>query len=304
MPAALGLSAALTLAAFAQAGEALSPRISPETITVGDLLTYAVDVPLAPGETVTGPGAEAALGQWEVRGYQVQAGAGRATLVYALTAFETGTLEIPSLSLTIGTPAGQARTVRTGPAKVTVASVLEGEDTQPADIVGPLALREQPVAIGVRALVLLAALALTALLARFLWRRRRRRQAEEASRPDPPDVAALKALAALRAAGLPEAGEVKAHYSELSEILRTYLAARWGLRTLEETTSRIVRQMRGSAQCLEHAPVVEDLLREADLVKFAKARPEPPACWSAVEGVERLVRESALRFPVEAEADG
>jgi hypothetical protein len=29
-------------------------------------------------------------------------------------------------------------------------------------------------------------------------------------------------------------------------------------------------------------------------VKFAKARPGVPACWSAVDGVERLVRDTAV----------
>jgi len=267
-------------------------------VTVGDLLTYSVEVPLPPDETITGPGAEAALGKWEVRAYNVRPGPGKATVVYALTAFETGELQIPSIEIVIAPPAGKPRTARTAPVKVKVASVLQGEDTRPADIVGPLTLRERPAAIAVRVLLLVVVLALVVLAVVLLWRRRRRRIVAEKQRPDPADVAAMKALRGLRAKALPESGRVKQHYSELSDILRNYLAARWGLRTLEETTWRIVAQMRQDTRCAEYTPIVEDLLREADLVKFAKARPEPIACWSAVDGAERLVQDSAVVIAV------
>lgn len=304
MRAPLGLLAALGCVAHAQPAAPLQPRVAPPTVTVGDLLTYAVEVPLSVGETVTGPGAEADLGPWEVRGREARPGPQGVTLTYTLAAFETGALEVPSLSITITGPSGKTRAVKTAPIKVTVASVLQGEDTQPADIVGPIALREKPAAIALRVVVGLIVVALLVGAARFLWRRRRRRRAEAASRPAPPDVQALEALEALRAAGLPEAGRVKEHYSELSEILRAYVAARWNVRTLEETTPQIAAQMRDDRHCAEQAPVVEDLLREADVVKFAKARPEAPACWSAVDGVERLVRETALRFPIGEEPGG
>lgn len=289
-----GWAAMLFVLGACAPAQSITPRLAPATITVGDLLTYTVDVPLAPGESVVGPGAEASFGKWEVRDYRTQSGPGKTALVYTLTAFETGTLDLPPLTVSISQASGKTRTVRTAAAKVTVASVLQGEDTQPADIVPPLSLREKPLDLGLRIVVVVVALALLVLLARFLWLRRRRRRAAEQSRPDPPDVTALKALEALRAARLPEAGRVKAHYSELSDILRAYLAARWGLRTLEETTSQVLAQLHGNDRYAEYVPVVEDLLREADLVKFAKARPGVPACWSAVDGVERLVRDTAV----------
>jgi hypothetical protein len=277
----------------AQQAGALQPRVSPERITVGDVLTYTVEAPLGPEETVAGPGAEAALGPWEVRGYNVQPSAGKAVITYLLTVFETGEQQIPSIEITIADAKGGKRTVRTAPVKVTVASVLQVKDEKPADIVGPLSLREKPLAIVLRVLLLVVVVALAVLAIRYVWRRRKRRISDEKQRPDPPDVAALKALRALRAARLPDDGRIKQHYSEVSDIVRTYIAARWDLRTLEETTSHILAQMRDTRPCAEYAPVVEDVLREADLVKFAKARPELAVCWSAVDRAERLVRETA-----------
>jgi len=294
----VGLLLVLSVSGSAQQPAALEPRVSPDAVTVGDLLTYTVEVPLAEDERITGPGPDAAFGKWEVRGYHVEPAPGKAVVTYTLTAFETGKLQVPSIEITVGDAAGKTRVVHTAAVTVSIVSVLKGEDTQPADIVGPLTLREKPLAIAVRVLVGVVVLALLVLLAVFLWRRRKRRIVEERSRPDPPDVIALRALKALREAGLPETGRVKEHYSEVSDILRTYLAARWGLRTLEETTWRIVGQMRDLRSCAEYAPVVDDLLRQADLVKFAKARPEPVACWAIVDATERLVTETApLRAP-------
>jgi len=297
------VSVALLLAfaspVLAQQAEALQPRVSPATITVGALLTYTVEVPVAAGERIAGPGAEADFRPWEVRGYNVQPGSGTVTVIYALTAFQTGGLGIPSLEIAISDAAGRARTVRTAPVEVTVASVLQGGDTKPADIVGPLSLREKPLAVALRVLLLGVLIVAIVLAAWALWRRRRRRIVEAQSRPDPPEVVALKALQALRAARLPEAGRIKHHFSDLSDILRAYLAARYGLRTLEETTARIVAQMRRAGETREYAPVVEDLLRQADLAKFAKARPELVACWGAVDAAERLVKETA---PIATEA--
>lgn len=286
---------AATLLALSQETRTLQPRVAPETVTVGDLVTYSVDVPLAAGEAIAGPGPEASFGVWEVRGYSVQPSVGKATLTYTLAAFQTGKLQVPSITISIAGSDGKIRQVRTSAVSVTVASVLDEKDEQPADIVGPLALRESPTTVALR-LLLAALLAFGLGVAGWLlWKHRRRRIAERDRCGDTPDAIALRALAALRAARLPDSGQVKHHYSELSEIVRTYVAARWGLRTLEETTRRIVAQMQNHPACAEYAPIVEDLLSEADLVKFAKARPQPAACWSALDAAERFVRITAQR---------
>jgi hypothetical protein len=266
-------------------------------VAVGDLLTYTVEVPLAAGESVAGPGAEAKFGAWEVRGYREERGTDRTRLIYTLTAFEPGERPIPAIEIRLAAPGGRTRTVRTALVTVRVASVLKLGDEKPADIVGPLSLREKPLAVVLRtAAVLVIALAVAALLV-FAWRRLRRRAAAKPTPLDPPDVAALKALARLRAAGLPEKGKVKSHYTELSDILREYLAARYGVRTLEETTSRIVRALRAHPEAAEHAARFEDLLRESDLVKFAKARPDATACHTAVDAAAALVRGTAAALP-------
>ncbi|MGQ9730415.1 MAG: hypothetical protein ACUVX8_04005 [Candidatus Zipacnadales bacterium] len=281
----------------AQRSASLQPSISPSTVTVGDWLTYTVEVPLKPSERVIGPGADADFGPWEVRGYKVQTTNTGASIVYNLAAFETGELEIPSIEITLSDMQGHQRALKTMPLRVTVASVLKGpQDVTPADIVAPLSLREQPLAIVLRVLLLLLVIA---LLATGVWliRSRLARRAAEAQRESaPPDIAALKALKALREARLPEAGKGGQHYAQLSEIVRTYLTARYGILALQENTFRIVSEMQNQRNTVAYAPIVHDLLFEADLVRFAKAEPDLKDCYAAVETAERLVRETASPF--------
>ena len=273
--------------------DALPPTVSPAAVTVGEPLTYSVDVPRAPDESVAGPGPDADLAPWEVRGYQEQPGDGKTTLVYQLVAFETGEHTIPALEIRLETPGGKARVVKAAEAKGVVTSVLKEGDEQPADIREPMALREQPLAIVLRVLVAVVAVTVLGLGVWFLWRRTRKRVAEQQKTPDPPDVVALKALHRLKEARLPEQGRIKQHYTGLSDALRNYLAARYAVRTLEETTSAIAAGLQAHDEAAEHAAQFEDLLREADLVKFAKARPEVPACHSALDAAADLVRETA-----------
>lgn len=69
-------------------------------------------------------------------------------------------------------------------------------------------------------------------------------------------------------------GEVKAYQSELTYIIREYLENRYDIMALESTTDDIVNELSGK----EFDPTDEKNLREilqvADLVKFAKAKPE------------------------------
>lgn len=282
--------------AFAQGPEPaaeLQPTLSNGPFTVGDLVAYMVHVPAAADEAIAAPRDKADFGVWEVRDYQEERLPDGIRVSYLLAAFETGELDVPATEFELAKPSGESRKLKTAAAKVTVASVLQEGDEQPADIVGPLTLREEPLAIALRVLLLLVVLAAAAVLVWWLWRRRKKRVVEQALRPDPPHVAALKALEALKAARLPEEGKIKAYYSELSEILREYVSGRYHIRTLEETTRRVIRNMEALPIAAPHAQQVGDLLREADLVKFAKARPDVAACWGALESAETLVKETA-----------
>lgn len=94
------------------------------------------------------------------------------------------------------------------------------------------------------------------------------------SPPLPPHVAAIKALEALHNQKLWQNSKYKPYYSGLTDILRTYIAARWGFGAMEMTSDEIIETMRGEELPDKARMDLTTILRNADLVKFAKATPD------------------------------
>lgn len=93
----------------------------------------------------------------------------------------------------------------------------------------------------------------------------------------PPHVEAIRALEALHHQKLWQNNRHKQYYSGLTEILRTYIARRWEIGAMEMTSDEILAAMR-SAELPDKARMdLTALLREGDLVKFAKATPDAEA---------------------------
>jgi len=95
--------------------------------------------------------------------------------------------------------------------------------------------------------------------------------------PLPPHVVAIRALEALHHRKLWQNGRFKQYYSELTDILRTYLAGRYGIGAMEKTSDEIIEALRTLSE--EELPKkasmdLTAILRDADLVKFAKAEPD------------------------------
>lgn len=125
-------------------------------------------------------------------------------------------------------------------------------------------------------LVALLALAALAYAAKRILKRYGKRFSDmfRPAPPLPPHEAALAALEKLRAQRLWQEGRHKQYYSALTDILRTYIAGRYGVGAMEMTSDEIVEAMRGVDLPRKSAMDLAQILREADLVKFAKAAPE------------------------------
>ncbi len=206
---------------------------------------------------------------------------------------EPGTveLELPPLPLSIARASGEVVTVCTQPLAVRVvdptASIPDARarPNPPArrQLEDWVALRDGLIAGGVTLLG-----ALVGWLALRAWRRRPRRLPP----PPPPRPAwerALEDLSALRARELVERGELIAHVDALSEIVRRYLGDRFGFDGLEATTREIQRALRAVTPPLPVMAEIERVLSDADLVKFAKAPPDPEGCLQLLALAEAIV---------------
>lgn len=94
--------------------------------------------------------------------------------------------------------------------------------------------------------------------------------------PLPPHVVAIRALEALHHRKLWQNGNYKLYYSELTDILRNYLAGRYGVGAMEMTSEEIILALRAISEeelPQKQAMALTAILRDADLVKFAKFEP-------------------------------
>lgn len=126
-------------------------------------------------------------------------------------------------------------------------------------------------------IVILIASALIWLAYRYLRTlRRKKSEPEIVINPDPAHVIAFRDLEKLRSEELWQKGEVKLYYSRLTEILRQYLENRYGVYSLELTTSETLDALyRTGFKKDENYNQLKKILTSADLVKFAKYNPEP-----------------------------
>ncbi|MDE5579557.1 MAG: hypothetical protein K2I85_06395 [Alistipes sp.] len=91
--------------------------------------------------------------------------------------------------------------------------------------------------------------------------------------PLPPHVEAIRALEELHHRKLWQNNRHKQYYSGLTDILRTYIARRWEVGAMEMTSDQILGALRTFDLPDKARMDLTTLLREGDLVKFAKATP-------------------------------
>ncbi|WP_295936091.1 hypothetical protein [uncultured Alistipes sp.] len=121
--------------------------------------------------------------------------------------------------------------------------------------------------------------------------------------PQPPHVVAIKALEALHNQKLWQNNKHKQYYSGLTDILRTYIAGRWGIGAMEMTSDEIIGAMRSEELPDKASMDLTAILRDADLVKFAKATPEAEQNENAYFKAYYFVEETKL-VEEDAEPEG
>lgn len=141
------------------------------------------------------------------------------------------------------------------------------------------------------------ALVFLALLTWFmLWWSKPREKAPEPEVKIPakkPHERAIERLTSLAEQKLWQSGRVKEYYSELTDILREYIEARFMFPALEQTTEEIILSLKHLPDFRqEQVAEVKRLLFLADLVKFAKENPIGSENEMHFEVVKRFVEET------------
>ena len=109
----------------------------------------------------------------------------------------------------------------------------------------------------------------------FIFKRKKKPQkiVEPKRKKQEVHIWALAALKELKSQELWQKGEVKAYYVRLTDIFREYTEARYGILALESTTDEIINDLKQKAVDSALIIQMEEILRVADMVKFAKSTP-------------------------------
>ncbi|MBT8196335.1 MAG: hypothetical protein HKO56_04435 [Bacteroidia bacterium] len=194
---------------------------------------------------------------------------------FVLTNFDSGYYAIPPIQINYKLPGNpNTLTAETEAFLVTVHTLAIDSNAFLKDIKPPIhvpiTLRElAPYMAGV-----FGCFALIVLLILLYNRYKNRKQGDvEETIKTPAHVIAFKQLQKLKDAQLWQNGKIKAYYSDLSDILRLYIENRYDSPALEMTTDEILSGDLVKSLSREEQKEMSNILRTADLAKFAKATP-------------------------------
>jgi hypothetical protein len=203
---------------------------------------------------------------WKDRQYEL-------VKTYGLTQFDSGTYALPPVKILINNKPFYSESMRVQVANVAVDTLKQ----KLFDI--------KPIAQGTSSYswlwtLLLVVLALAAAgFGVYWWRKRKQNEVEAVEEYKTPIEKATNLLNVLEKKQLWQKGEVKSYYSELTAIARNYIEEAIAIPAMESTTAELIaalqhaskqKKMELTAETIEN---LERVLKQADLVKFAKSKP-------------------------------
>ena len=198
------------------------------------------------------------------------------TKTYGLTQFDSGVYTIPRQKINLG-----GKLFYTDSLEVQVNPVLVDTTKQKLFDIKPLTeVEKSPSGFwGGFALFMLIFLSISGLLYWFVWRKKPLSEAEKIAALKPYERAKL-ALEKLDEEQYFQNEQIKTYYSDLTLILRQYLDEKVYESSLESTTDELVLRLKTlkEANQITLSPEtirnIETILKRADLVKFAKSKPD------------------------------
>ena len=269
--------ALFSIASFAQK---ISSSIDSTSIKIGQELIYSIEVEVDTSSLVVFPEGQTFLPLEMIESYKVDATklGDRFKLIkkYGLTQFDSGTYTIPRQKILIGD-----YEAFTDSLKVEVRTIEVDTTQQPLYSIKPIIeVDKSPRKWWLYLLIIVLSLAFVAfLLYWFIWRQKPLTEEEKVALLPPYERAKL-ALVELDKSGYLQNDEIKEYYSELTGIIRKYLDEKVYDHALESTTEELINRLNllrdGNQIDLSKEDIdnIDTILRRADLVKFAKSKPD------------------------------
>lgn len=192
---------------------------------------------------------------------------------YGLTQFDSGRYTIPSIKIFIN-----SKPFMTDPLLVEVANVKVDTLKQKMFDIKDIASADDSMGDWWKYLLIVALIVgVGALVYWFIKKQQKKKLEEELFKT--PIERATNLLNTLEKKELWQKGEVKAYYSELTDIARNYIEEAIEIPAMESTTSELIQGLKAASvkkKMTLSQEIIENLervLKQADLVKFAKSKP-------------------------------
>ncbi|MES2805079.1 MAG: hypothetical protein V4652_05890 [Bacteroidota bacterium] len=192
---------------------------------------------------------------------------------YGLTQFDSGKYVVPSIKIFI-----DSKPFMTDSLLVEVANVQVDTLKQKMFDIKDIAPADNPIGDWWKYLLIFALIiGIGAFVYWFIKKRQEKKLQEEIYKT--PIEKATSLLDTLEKKELWQKGEVKAYYSELTDIARNYIEEAIEIPAMESTTSELIQGLRAASvkkKMTLSQEIIENLervLKQADLVKFAKSKP-------------------------------
>ncbi len=192
---------------------------------------------------------------------------------YGVTQFDKGTYFVPKLPVIInGTP------FFSDSIKIEIQEVKVDTLKQKMYDIKDITTVESS-SIWWKVLLFFIALALIGYIIYYFVKKHQAKEKPEEVIYKTPIEKATSLLQILETKQLLQKGEIKNYYSELTDITRTYIEEEINIPAMESTTSELIENLRKTAKqkklklSAETVSNLERVLKQADLVKFAKVKP-------------------------------
>jgi len=272
-----------------------------DTATVGDYIPLTLSATVPRGSKILWPTLEEKLSPLVVLNAREKDRVAHGDQDYqeytaTIAAYDTGTFQIPPLSVTVITPGESTGTeYSSNPTSILIGSVLP--DSGYPEIVDIHSQVDIPISAWEVIWKVAIALGIVGLgyglyLTYLWWNRRKSAYVPPPPPPIPPHELAYRELMQLKEDKLLQDGKLTEYYFRLSEIIRRYFEGRYQFPALEMASWDIKQVLPEYVSMEELHRKIENWMDSADMVKFAKGIPGWDECEQALDFAYRIVDET------------
>lgn len=295
----------LIITGLTSSAQSVKAVVDTTKIRIGEQFTYELTV--SDTANVILPKLENLKGLEIVDSTKVDTLKGSLIQKFILTGFDSGAYYIPQQQVFI-----RNRAFLTDSILIDVASV--DVDTTKVKMFEIKGVAEEPIIFDDYKHYIYWGLAALALLIPLIWYLKSRKRPEKEDKKVVPSQTpleeALSSLEVLDKKLLWQNNRIKEYYTELTDIIRSYIEKELNIQALEQTTDEIISILSDfhEAETIETSKgaieKLRALLQEADLVKFAKSKPLANAIEEDRNDAEYIIQNLHKKVvPIEEEKD-